>query len=47
VTLHSALAQRHQADFGLTLMLAQVDDPVFAKNQVVTVLKPEHLDNAL
>ncbi len=43
----SAVAQRFQADFGLSLKLAQANDPVFAKNYVVTALKPEHLDHAL
>ena len=43
----TAVAQRFQADFGLSLKLAQVDDAVFAKNYVVTALKPEHLDHAL
>lgn len=43
----TAVAQRFQADFGLSLKLAQVDDPSFAKNYVVTALKPEHLDHAL
>ncbi len=46
-TKFTTVAQRFQADFGLTMKLAQVDDPVFAKSQVVTALKPEHLDNAL
>jgi hypothetical protein len=41
------VAQRFQADFGLSLKLARVDDPVFAKNYAVTALKPEHHDNAL
>jgi hypothetical protein len=41
------VAQRFQIDFGLSLNLAKVDDPAFAKNQVVTSLKPEHLDHAL
>jgi len=43
----AAVALRFQADFGLTLKLARVDDPVVAKNHAVTVLKPEHLENAL
>jgi hypothetical protein len=43
----TAMAQRFQANFGLSLKLAQVDDAVFAKNYVVTALKTEHLDNAL
>jgi hypothetical protein len=41
------VAQRFQIDFGLSLNLAKVDDQAFAKNQVVTSLKPEHLDHAL
>jgi hypothetical protein len=41
------VAQRFQTGFGLSVKLAKVDDPVFAKNQVVTVLKPEQLDHAL
>ena len=43
----TAVAQRFQNDFGLSLKLAQADDPVFAKNHVVSPLKPEHLDHAL
>ena len=41
------VAQHLQSDFGLSLKLAQVDDTVFAKNHVVSPLKPEHLDHAL
>ena len=41
------VAQRFQTGFGLSVKLAKVDDPVFAKNQVVTAVKPEHLDHAL
>jgi hypothetical protein len=41
------VAQRFQTGFGLSVKLAEVDDPVFAKNQVVTAVKPEHLDHAL
>jgi len=40
-------AQRFQTGFGLSVKLAKIDDPVFAKNQVVTAVKPEHLDHAL
>jgi len=43
----SAVAQLFQADFGISMKLAQVDDALFAKNHVVSPLKPEHLDNAL
>jgi hypothetical protein len=46
-TKFATVAQRFQADFGLSLKLAQVDDALFAKNHVVTALKPEHLDHAL
>jgi hypothetical protein len=41
------VARRFQIDFGLSLKLARIDDPVVAKNHVVTVLKAEHLDHAL
>ncbi len=41
------VAQRFQTEFGLSLKLAPVDDPVFAKNYVVTTLKPEHHDHTL
>lgn len=41
------VAQRFQIDFGLSLKLARVDDPLVAKQHVVTVLKTAHLDNAL
>jgi hypothetical protein len=40
-------AQRFQADFGLSLKLACVDDPVVARQHVVTVLETTHLANAL
>jgi hypothetical protein len=43
----TTVAQRFQTDFGLSLKLAQVDDGLFAKNHVVSALKPEHLDHAL
>ena len=43
----TAVAQRFQADFGLALKLARTDDPLYAKNYLVTALKPEHLDNTL
>ena len=43
----TTVAQRFQTEFGISLKMAKVDDPVFAKNQVVTALKPEHLDHAL
>jgi len=43
----TTVAQRFQADFGVSLKLAQVDDAFFAKNHVVSPLKPEHLDYAL
>jgi len=41
------VVQRFQTDFGVTINLAPFDDPVVAKNHVVTALKTEQLDNAL
>ncbi len=46
-TKFMVVAQRFQIDFGISLKLARVDNPVFAKNYTVTALKPEHQDNAL
>ncbi len=42
-----AAVQRFQTGFGATLKLACADDSVFAKNYVVTALKPKHFDNTL
>ena len=39
--------QRFQNGLGATIKLALVDDATFAKNYVVTALKPEHVDNTL
>jgi hypothetical protein len=41
------VARRFRIDFGLSLKLARIDDPVVAENHVVTVLTAEHLDHAL
>jgi len=43
----STVAQQFQADFGITLRLAQSDEPVTAKSYDITPLKVEHVENAL
>ena len=43
----AAAVQRFQTSFGATLKLACSDDAVFAKNYIVTALKPKHFDNTL
>ncbi|MFN0075589.1 MAG: hypothetical protein ACKVY0_03845 [Prosthecobacter sp.] len=43
----SAVGQRFQTDFGVTITLARADEAVTAKNYDVTTLKAEHLANAL
>jgi len=42
-----AVVQRFQTNFGVTIKLARVADPLVATNYVVTALKAEHLANAL
>lgn len=43
----SAVFQRFQNDFGVSIKLARGDESVTAKNYDVTTLKAEHMENAL
>lgn len=43
----AAAVQRFQTGFGATIKLARADDAAFAKNHVLTALKPEHFNNTL